>query len=223
MSNISTQIHQIKEKLPTEVTLVAVSKFHPIEKLEEAYAAGQRVFGESRAQEVVPKSQTLTYNDIQWHFIGHLQPNKVKMIAPFVTLIHSVDSLNLLKEINKQGAKVNRQLHCLLEVKVAAEDSKHGLTPDECIELLRSGEWREMPYVSIDGLMCMATNTDDETRIRQDFAQAHALFKQLKQDFFAHAEHFSIRSWGMSDDHEIAIQEGSNMIRIGSAIFGERV
>ena len=223
MSKIATIIHQINEEIPTEVTLVAVSKFHPIEKLEEAYIAGQRVFGESRAQEVVPKSSALPHEDIQWHFIGHLQPNKVKMIAPFVSLIHSVDSLKLLKEINKQGIKVNRKLHCLLEVKVAAEESKHGLTPQECIELLRGGEWREMSNISIDGLMCMATNTDDKERIHQDFAQAHELFKQLKQEFFSDAKHFSIRSWGMSDDYEIAIQEGSNMIRIGSAIFGERL
>ncbi len=223
MSQVATAIHQIKQTLPPGVTLVAVSKFHSIEKLSEAYDAGQRVFGESRAQEVVPKSQTLTHDDIEWHFIGHLQPNKVKMIAPFVTLIHSVDSLKLLKEINKQSAKVDRKLHCLLEVKVAAEDSKHGLTPEACLELLREGEWREMANISIDGLMCMATNTDDKDRIRQDFAQAHALFKQIKQEFFADAEHFSIRSWGMSDDYEIAIEEGSNMIRVGSAIFGERM
>ncbi len=223
MTHVATAIHQIKQTLPAGVTLVAVSKFHPIEKLSEAYDAGQRVFGESRAQEVVPKSQALTHDDIEWHFIGHLQPNKVKMIAPFVTLIHSVDSLKLLKEINKQGAKVDRKLHCLLEVKVAAEDSKYGLTPEGCLELLRGSEWREMANISIDGLMCMATNTDDQTRIRQDFAQAHALFKQIKQEFFADGEHFSIRSWGMSDDYVIAIEEGSNMIRVGSAIFGERI
>jgi len=222
MSQIGDTIHHIKENLPVGITLVAVSKFHPAEKINEAYISGQRVFGESRAQELVPKYQTLLYDDIKWHFIGHLQPNKVKMIAPFVTLIHSVDSLKLLKEINKQGEKVNRKLHCLLEIKVAAEDTKHGLTANDCEALLSDGEWKKFSHVSIDGLMCMATNTDDEARIRSEFAQVNTLFHKLKQQFFSEDDNFSIRSWGMSDDYKIAIEEGSNMIRVGSAIFGER-
>ena len=200
---------------------MAVSKFHPVERLQEAYDAGQRIFGESRAQELCAKQEVLP-TDIEWHFIGHLQPNKVKYIAPLVSLIHAVDSAKLLREIEKQAAKANRCIDCLLQLHVAAEETKFGFTPDECRALLAEGEWKKMTHVRICGLMCMATNTDDEERIRQDFRAAARLFDESKDAYFADEPSFAIRSWGMSDDYPLATHEGSNMVRIGSRLFGIR-
>ncbi len=207
--------------MPQGVTLVAVSKFHPIEALQEAYDAGQRIFGESRAQELVLKHEALP-KDIAWHFIGHLQPNKVKYIAPFVSLIHAVDSFKLLLEIDKQGRRNNRTIPCLLQLHVAQEETKFGFSIEECRQMLDDGKWRELEGAEICGLMCMASNTDDEVRIRGDFRAAHDFFKWAKEYHFAHSPHFALRSWGMSDDYLIATEEGSNIVRIGSAIFGER-
>lgn len=217
--DIAQHIQELQASLPQGVTLVAVSKFHPVEALQEAYQAGQRVFGESRAQELVAKQLVLP-QDIEWHFIGPLQSNKVKDIAPFISLIHSVDSLKLLNEIEKQAAKHERIIRVLLEIHVAAEETKHGFTPDECRELVN--QLPELPHVQICGIMGMATLTDDESLIRKEFHTLHALFTELKETVFCQSEAFSILSMGMSHDYKLAIEEGSNMIRVGTYIFGER-
>lgn len=217
--DIAQHIQELQASLPQGVTLVAVSKFHPVEALQEAYQAGQRVFGESRAQELVAKQLVLP-KDIEWHFIGPLQTNKVKDIAPFISLIHSVDSLKLLNEIEKQAAKHERIIRVLLEIHVAAEETKHGFTPNECRELVN--QLPELPHVQICGIMGMATLTDDESLIRKEFHTLHALFTELKETVFCQSEAFSILSMGMSHDYKLAIEEGSNMIRVGTYIFGER-
>lgn len=214
-------LKEVKATIKPGVELVAVSKFHPAEVIQEAYDEGQRIFGESRAQELREKQATLPA-DIEWHFIGHLQPNKVKYIAPYISLIHAVDSLKLLNEINKQAAKHNRVINCLLELRVAQEATKYGMTPDECLALLESGEWRELKNVQIAGMMCMASNTDNRAQIRQEFQRARACFDEAKARFFANDPTFCQRSWGMSEDYDIAMEEGATLVRIGTAIFGER-
>lgn len=214
-------LKEVKATIKPGVELVAVSKFHPAEVIQEAYDEGQRIFGESRAQELREKQATLPA-DIEWHFIGHLQPNKVKYIAPYISLIHAVDSLKLLNEINKQAAKHNRVINCLLELRVAQEATKYGMTPDECLALLESGEWRELKNVQIAGMMCMASNTDNRAQIRQEFQRARACFDEAKARFFANEPAFCQRSWGMSEDYDIAMEEGATLVRIGTAIFGER-
>lgn len=214
-------LKEVKATIKPGVELVAVSKFHPAEVIQEAYDEGQRIFGESRAQELREKQATLPA-DIEWHFIGHLQPNKVKYIAPYISLIHAVDSLKLLNEINKQAAKHNRVINCLLELRVAQEATKYGMTPDECLALLESGEWRELKNVQIAGMMCMASNTDNRAQIRQEFQRAWACFDEAKARFFANDPAFCQRSWGMSEDYDIAMEEGATLVRIGTAIFGER-
>ena len=215
---ITERINEIKRNLPDGVRLVAVSKYHPVEMIQEAYDGGQRIFGESHVQELVQKYEVLP-KDIEWHFIGHLQTNKVKYIAPFVSLIHAVDSEHLLKEINKQAKKCGRIIPVLMQVHVAKEETKFGFLPDELLAFMKSGVWRQYENVSICGLMCMATNTDDETQIASEFEQARELFVQCSTFNVQWKE----RSWGMSDDYPIAVAHGSNMIRIGSLIFGERV
>lgn len=219
MTNIAQHIQELQASLPKGVTLVAVSKFHPVEALQEAYDAGQRVFGESRAQELVAKAKVLP-KDIEWHFIGPLQSNKVKDIAPFIHLIHSIDSLKLLQEVNKQAAKHGRSVRVLLEIHVAAEETKHGFGIEECRELVR--HLPELPNVRISGIMGMATQTDDEQQIRQEFHTLHQLFTELKATTFKDAEDFTIFSMGMSHDYRLAIEEGSTMVRVGTYIFGER-
>lgn len=219
--NIPQRLQTIRETLPDDVRLVAVSKYHPAESIQAAYEAGQRDFGESRAQELVGKHALLP-SDIRWHFIGHLQPNKVKYIAPFVSLIHAVDSLKLLREIDRQGCRCGRIIPCLLQLHVAAETTKYGFTPDECLNMLAQGEWRNLTHAQISGLMCMATNTDDAARIDSDFAAAQNLYNLIRRNYFADAPDFCLRSWGMSDDYPVAIARGANIVRIGSAIFGER-
>ncbi len=214
-------LQEIKSQLPQGVTLVAVSKYHPAEAIREAYEQGQRAFGESRVQELEAKRQLLP-TDIEWHFIGHLQANKVKYIAPYINLIHAVDSWKLLTEINRQALKFDRTIPCLLEIHVAAEDTKYGLTPEACRQLLQDNPWQELKGVSIEGLMCMATNTDDTERVRSDFHQAAALFDELKATYFPSSPNFTRRSWGMSHDYPLALQERANIVRIGTAIFGER-
>ncbi len=220
--NIQKNLLHIKEQLPDDVTLVAVSKFHPKEELLQAYEAGQRVFGESHEQELAAKHEALP-DDIKWHFIGHLQTNKVKYIVPYVSMIEAVDSLRLLREIEKQAAKHDRVVPVLLELHIAQEATKYGLTLDDCRTLLADGEWRSMEHVSIQGLMMMASFVDDEAQIRSEFLTAKAFFDEVKRDFFADDDRFRIRSWGMSDDFPIAVECGSTMVRVGTSIFGPRV
>ena len=220
---IQQNLKRIQEALPEGVTLVAVSKYHPSAAIREAYATGQRVFGESRVQELMQKREELAdLTDIDWHFIGHLQRNKVKYIAPFVSLIHSVDSIDLLREINRQGERCGRVIPFLLELHVAAETTKAGLTPEECLSLLEAGEWRNLTHVQLCGMMTMATFTNDSEQIRREFHTAYTCFQTARHRYFADDPQFAIRSWGMSDDHLLAIQEGSTHVRIGTDIFGER-
>lgn len=220
MSAISERLETIKATLPSDVTLVAVSKYYPQEAVATAYKAGQRVFGESRAQELLPKYEALP-KDISWHFIGHLQVNKVKYIAPFVSLIHSVDKESLLVEINRQASRYQRTIPCLLQLHVAQEETKFGFTAEELESFLSNGQWKELKNIDIVGLMCMASNTDNISRVRSDFQKAKACFDYLKANYFSDSDTFCLRSWGMSGDYRIAIEEGSNMVRIGSAIFCE--
>lgn len=219
--SITHNILQLKALLPEGVTLVAVSKFHPVSALQEAYDAGQRVFGESRAQELTAKQKVLP-EDIRWHFIGPLQSNKVKDIAPFIAMIHSIDSLKLLQEVDRQAAKSNRIIRVLLEIHVAREESKHGFSPEECKELLQHHPLADFPNVQICGLMGMATYTDDKELIQHEFHLLHTLFTELKNSCFKDVAYFTELSMGMSHDYPIAIEEGSTMIRVGTNIFGER-
>lgn len=220
--DVKGHLNEVLSSLPEGVRLVAISKYHPNEYIEEAYAEGQRIFGESHEQELRQKVETLPH-DILWHFIGHLQTNKVKYIAPYITMIEAVDSLKLLREIDKQAAKNKRVIDVLLELHIAAEETKYGLTPDACRALLADGEWRQLEHVRICGLMMMASNVDDEEQIRSEFRIARQLFDELKAQYFADAPWFCERSWGMSHDYPIAVEEGSTMVRIGTAIFGPRV
>ena len=218
---ITERINGIKKILPEGVRLVAVSKFHPASMIQEAYDAGQRIFGESHVQEMVAKYEVLP-KGIEWHFIGHLQTNKVKYIAPFVSLIHAVDSEHLLKEIDKQAKRCERVIPVLLQVHVAKEETKFGFAPNELLEFMKSDVWKQYENVSISGLMCMATYTDDEAQIASEFEQAKALFDTIQDSDFK-PQDWKICSWGMSDDYPIAVKHGSTMVRIGSLIFGERV
>ena len=219
-SRIAEKIKQISDTLPCGVTLIAVSKYHPAEAIMQAYEAGQKVFGESKAQDLVKKHEILP-DDIEWHFIGHLQSNKIKYIAPFISIIHSIDSYRLLQEVNRHGAKHQRKIGCLLQIHIAQEETKFGFTPEECIGMLSDGEWRTLENVEIRGLMCMASNTDNEELIEREFATVHKLFNEIKAVFFAGNENFNIMSAGMSDDYPIAIQHGSTHIRVGSMIFND--
>ena len=220
--DVAGKLREVKSNIPEGVTLVAVSKFHPNEYIEAAYAEGQRVFGESHEQELSKKYDTLP-KDIQWHFIGHLQTNKVKYIAPYISMVDAVDSLKLLKEINKQAAKHDRMIDVLLELHIAQEATKYGLTIDACRQLLDDGEWRNLNNVRICGLMMMASNTDDENQIRSEFIQAADFFDEVKAKYFADSAAFCLRSWGMSHDYKIAVECRSTMVRVGTTIFGPRV
>ena len=220
--DVAGKLREVKSNIPEGVTLVAVSKFHPNEYIEAAYAEGQRVFGESHEQELSKKYDTLP-KDIQWHFIGHLQTNKVKYIAPYISMVDAVDSLKLLKEINKQAAKHDRVIDVLLELHIAQEATKYGLTIDACRQLLDDGEWRNLNNVRICGLMMMASNTDDENQIRSEFIQAADVFDEVKAKYFADSAAFCQRSWGMSHDYKIAVECRSTMVRVGTTIFGPRV
>jgi pyridoxal phosphate enzyme (YggS family) len=217
---IAERIKGISASLPKGVTLIAVSKYHPADSIEAAYNAGQRDFGESKAQDLVVKQQMLP-SDIRWHFIGHLQSNKIKYIAPFIYLIHSIDSLRLLQEVNKHGIKAGRRIPCLLQIHIAQEETKFGFTPDECMEMLEEGKWRELKNIEIRGLMCMGSNTEDKEQIASEFSAVKQLFNRIKECHFNGDESFSILSAGMSDDYPIAIEHGSTHIRIGSGIFNE--
>ena len=220
--DVKSNLHEVLDTLPQGVRLVAISKYHPNEYIEAAYEEGQRVFGESHEQELRLKHQSLP-QDIEWHFIGHLQTNKVKYIAPYVTMIEAVDSLKLLREINKQAEKCGRRIKVLLELHIAEEATKYGLTLDACRELLAAGEWRELQHVQICGLMMMASFVNDEAQIRQEMQTARDFFDEVKAQYFADDDAFCERSWGMSDDYPIALQTGSTMIRVGTKIFGPRV
>ena len=218
--DVKGHLHQVLDVLPENVRLVAISKYHPNDYIEAAYAEGQRIFGESHEQELLQKHESLP-KDIEWHFIGHLQTNKVKYIAPYVSMIEAVDSMKLLREINKQAEKCGRVVKVLLELHIAEEATKYGLTLDACRELLESGEWREMKNVRICGLMMMASFVDDREQIRREMLTARDFFDEVK--FFANDDAFCERSWGMSDDYPIALETGTTMVRIGTAIFGPRV
>ena len=220
--DVKGNLREVLGNLPAGVNLVAISKFHPNEYIEAAYAEGQRIFGESHEQELARKVESLP-KDIEWHFIGHLQTNKVKYIAPYISMIESVDSLKLLKEINKQAAKHDRVVKVLLELHIAEEETKSGFSFDDCRELLEAGEWKTMEHVQICGIMMMASNTDDEQQIAQEFDAAYAFFKEVKEKYFADDDAFCERSWGMSHDYRIAVKHGSNMVRVGTTIFGPRI
>ena len=222
MYDVANNLHKVLGSLPDGVTLVAISKFHPNEYIEAAYQEGQRLFGESQVQELSHKVDTLP-NDIEWHFIGHLQTNKVKYIAPYISMIEAVDSLKLLKEIDKQAAKHNRIINVLLELHIAEEESKYGFSPDACRELLANGEWKELKNVHISGLMMMASNVDDREQIKREMTLAAGLFDELKEKYFADDSAFKERSWGMSHDYDIAVECRSTMVRVGTTIFGPRV
>lgn len=215
---IADKLKKVKDSLTAGVELVAVSKYHPIESVQEAYDAGQRVFGESREQELRVKHEALP-GDIRWHFIGHLQTNKVKYIAPYIAMIEAVDSLKLLQEINRQAEKNNRVIDVLLELHLAQESSKSGMLPEECFQMLQQGEWRSLKNVRIRGIMMMASNTDDTERIKQEFTRARDCFESMKQQFFADDDNFNVRSYGMSGDYLLAQECGSNHVRVGSMIF----
>ncbi len=221
--SIADNINNLKKETEARgVKLIAVSKTKPADVLMEAYNAGQRVFGENNVQEMVEKQQQLP-NDIEWHLIGHLQSNKVKYIAPFISLIHSVDSLKLLQEIDKQAAKNKRIIDCLLQIYIADEETKFGLGFDEAIELLRSEEFSALKNVRIIGLMGIATNTDSEKQIKDEFYELHTFFDGIKTSFFRKEDSFKELSIGMSADYKIAMGEGSTMVRVGSLIFGQRL
>jgi pyridoxal phosphate enzyme (YggS family) len=222
MYDVKGNLKAVLAKLPQGVRLVAISKYHPNEYIEAAYEEGQRIFGESHEQELRQKVDSLP-KDIEWHFIGHLQTNKVKYIAPYISMIEAVDSLKLLREIDKQAAKNERVIDVLLELHIAEEETKYGLTPEACRELLADGEWRSLKHVRICGLMMMASYVDDEQQIRNEFRIAKNLFDELKAQYFADAPWFKERSWGMSHDYPIAVEEGSTMVRVGTSIFGPRV
>ena len=221
MSSIVENLKEIAGSLPEGVKLVAVSKTKPVEAIEEAYEAGQRVFGENRVQELAEKYEILP-KDIEWHMIGHLQTNKVKYMAAFVSLIHGVESLKLLETIDKEGRKHDRVIPCLLQFYIASEETKFGLDMEEAKALLESDDYRQMKNVKIVGVMGMATNTDDEGQVRREFQHLKEIFDELKATYFAGNPEFKELSMGMSGDYRIAVEEGSTMVRVGSSIFGAR-
>ena len=221
MTQIAENYHELITELPAHVILVAVSKTKSNDEIMELYNCGHRIFGESKAQELVPKYEALP-KDIQWHMVGHLQSNKVKYIAPFVKLIQSVDSFKLLKTINKEALKNNRIIDCLLQIYIADEKTKFGLDLSEAMDILESEEFRKMKNIRIRGLMGMATFTEDVQKIRKEFKQLRFDFNTIKKKFFPEDDNFNQRSIGMSDDWAVAIGEGSTMVRIGSSLFGER-
>ena len=222
MNIVAENIERVKQTLPSGVRLVAVSKFHPVEMIREAYDAGQRLFGESKVQELLSKKPVLP-EDIEWHFIGHLQTNKVKQIVPFVSMIHSADSPKLLQEINKTAENVGRVVSCLLQIHIAREDSKFGFSFEECRDYLRSGAWKDLRHVRFCGVMGMATFTNDCKQIESEFLSLRSFFDEIKKDYFPEDSSFCEISMGMSDDYLLAVKAGSTLVRVGSRIFGERV
>lgn len=219
--NIGKNIINIVQSLPESVRLVAVSKTKPNEDILAAYEVGQRIFGENKVQDLTRKYEELP-KDIEWHFIGHPQTNKVKYIAPFVSLIHGVDSIKLLKEISKQGSKNNKQIKCLLQFHIAEEATKFGLTEEEAIQMLELDAFKQLTHVEVVGVMGMATNTDNEAQVRNEFSMLKNIFSKLKNRYFSTSESFTEISMGMSADFQLAVAEGSTLIRVGSKIFGTR-
>ena len=219
--SIAENLSIIRSALPVGVQLVAVSKTKSNEEIMEAYKAGQRVFGENKVQELLQKWESLP-KDIQWHFIGHLQSNKVKFIARFVTMIHAADSIKILKTINEEGRRAGRKIPCLLQFHIASEESKFGFLPTEADGLFSAAEVNDLPHVAISGVMGMATFTDNTTQVSKEFSVLYQLFQKIKADYFPYNEDFREISMGMSDDYPLAVQNGSTMVRIGSTIFGDR-
>jgi pyridoxal phosphate enzyme (YggS family) len=220
-TDIGNNLRRLQRELPDGVRLVAVSKFHPVDAIMEAYRAGQRIFGESRAQEMQPKHASLP-DDISWHFIGHLQTNKIKQIIGYVDLIHSIDSYKLLAEVDRHAAQAGRTVDCLLQIHIAAEETKYGFSFDECRAMLDGGQWKQLQHVRICGLMGMATDTGDTEQIRQEFCSLNSFFREVKSAWMAGNDAFKELSMGMSHDYPIAIAAGSTLVRVGSKIFGER-
>jgi PLP dependent protein len=219
--NIKNNLNNLRQNLPTGCKLIAVSKTKPVERIAEAYQEGQRLFGENKVQELAPKQEALP-KDIEWHMIGHLQSNKVKYIAPFISLIHSVDSIKLLEEINKQGNRIGRAIPCLLQVHIAEEETKFGFSEEEVVQFLQSAELPKLTSIRVKGLMGMATLTEDTHQIRKEFKGLKKLFDKLRALPLPAVVEMRELSMGMSSDFTIAIEEGSTMIRVGTAIFGER-
>jgi len=219
--SIQSNIQSIRTHIPSHVRLVCVSKFNPNESILEAYETGERIFGESKVQELCGKYETLP-KDIVWHFIGHLQTNKIRYIVPFVSLIHGVDSYKLLTEIDKQAAKAGKTINCLLQVHIAQEETKFGFSPEELYEMFEAGAWEQLNNIQICGLMGMATYTVNKDQIRCEFNGLKTLFDQVKHQYFSDNSSFCELSMGMSDDFQIAIEEGSTLVRVGSSIFGHR-
>ncbi len=220
--SITSNLHKELESLPEGVKLVAVSKFHSVDDIMEAYVAGQRIFGESRVQELIPKHEALP-KDIEWHFIGHLQTNKVKYITPFIHTIHSIDSFKLLEEVDKSARQTGRIINILLQIHVAQEENKFGFSEEECLEMLSKGEWKALENVQICGLMGMASFTENTEQIRKEYQSLALFFRKLKSKHFSDCQYFKELSMGMSDDYPIAVEEGSTMVRIGTGIFGTRI
>jgi len=219
--SIAENIALLRKEIPAHVKIIAVSKTMPLLVLKEAYNAGQRAFGENKVQELLQK-QPLMPADTEWHLIGHLQTNKVRSVIPFVALIHSVDSLKLLAEINKEAIKINRRIDCLLQIRIAAEETKFGLTSESALQIVSSAEYRSFTNIRIRGLMGIATFTDDAGQIRKEFSQLANNFQEIKTGFFPHDDSFRELSMGMSGDYKLGIEAGSTMLRIGTLIFGER-
>ena len=219
--NIATNIKSVLSELPSNTRLVAISKTKTVDEIMEAYNAGQRIFGENKVQELVPKYEQLP-KDIEWHLVGHLQTNKVKYIANFVHLIHSVDSLSLIMEIEKQGIKLNRTINCLLQVYIAKEETKFGFNEQELLELIATPSFKAFQHVKVIGLMGMASFTDNEEQIRSEFRHLANIFQKLKASTFRNDNGFKEISMGMSSDYKIAVEEGSTLVRVGSKIFGDR-
>ena len=219
--SITQNIQRLTAQLPQGVKLVAVSKFHPIERLQEAYDAGQRIFGENRAQELAAKAPQLP-SDIEWHFIGHLQKNKVRMIMPWASIIQSIDSTQLLQLVNKEAARINRHVNVLLQLHVAKEQTKSGFTIDEIFEAAEDGAFRDLSNVTICGVMAMATFTDDMEQVASEFELVRNTFLTLRDEYFSHNDAFKEISMGMSDDWRIAVEHGATLVRIGTNIFGQR-
>lgn len=219
---IKENLSVVRQTIPAEVRLIAVSKTKPVSDIEEAYNAGQRVFGENKAIEMRDKHAVLP-KDIEWHFIGHLQTNKIKYIAPFVSLIHSIDSLNVLQAVDKEAAKNGRIIDCLLQFHIAKEETKFGLDLNEAEDILTSDEYKFLTHIRICGVMGMATNTDDEALVRNEFRELRNIFNTLKDKHFAGSTFFKEISMGMSEDYPIAVKEGATIVRVGSKIFGKRI
>lgn len=219
--NVAENITQLKNQLPHGVELVAVSKYHPVEKVREAYDAGQRVFGENHVQELVAKAPQMP-QDAQWHMIGHLQTNKVRMLMPHVSMIQSIDSVKLLRTVEKEAARIDRTVDVLLQLHVAREKTKSGFAVGELLEALTLGELADMPHVRVCGLMAMATFTDDQLQVEQEFQLVADTFKTIKEEFYAEDDAFTHISMGMSEDWPLAVKHGATLVRVGSAIFGER-